>query len=173
MILGDSISSGYGVTESQNWVYLWQQSLSCNTKISNISVQGATTADGLNNLAYFYKQHQARWLILELGGNDGLRGLDLDAMQSRLEQIILLARSKQTDIHLISTDLPANYGEDFKQQFKSKFIELAKKYNLNHISLYFPSDQALIQSDGIHPSPKGHILIAEAMQPIADTICRN
>jgi acyl-CoA thioesterase-1 len=172
VILGDSISSGYGVTQTQNWVYVWQQSLTCHPKISNISVQGATTADGLDNLIYFYQQHQAKWMILELGGNDGLRGLNLDAMQNRLEKMIQLARSKRTDIYLVSTDLPANYGETYRKQFKSKFEELAKRYNLNHISLFFPSDQALIQSDGIHPSPKGHALIADAMRPLSDIICK-
>ncbi|MDC3180726.1 GDSL-type esterase/lipase family protein [Gammaproteobacteria bacterium] len=171
IILGDSISSGYGVEPKENWVYLWQSSLTCKLNILNLSVQGATTADGLNTLNYFYANHTANWMILELGGNDGLRGLDLDQMKSRLDALITLAENNQTKVLLVSTDLPINYGKDFRTKFQEAFDTIAKQHHLIHLKLQFPEDVSLIQSDGIHPSASGHQRIAQTLQPLSAEVC--
>lgn len=170
-ILGDSISSGYGVKPADNWVNQWSKQLSCNIFLRNLSVQGATTQDGIETLEYFYRYHHTNWLIIELGGNDGLRNLNLDGMSIRLNQLIEKGKANQARVILVATDLPPNYGANFKKRFQSIFRQLAKQHEVQLIQLTFPKDANLIQPDGIHPSPIGHQSIARLMLQKLPNVC--
>lgn len=171
LVLGDSISSGYGVLPSESWVKIWAEKLPCSPRLLNLSIQGATTNDGLQSLKHFYKENQSKWVIVELGGNDGLRGLKLSLMEARLSSIIELALSSEASVILLATDLPPNYGQLYRRQYRSTFERLAESYHLPLVKLAFPEDEALMQDDGIHPNAQGHEKIAIEMLTMKTFVC--
>lgn len=172
VILGDSISSGYGVDAKENWVPLAQRALECKVKLKNISVQGATSHDGITTLENFYQTNNSRYLVLELGGNDALRGLSLIALYKNLNQLVMTALENKSQVILIGIDLPPNYGDFFRQRLQSTYQRIADQYSIPYIQLTFPNNAALVQQDGIHPSTAGHTHIADALTPLlSEKLC--
>jgi acyl-CoA thioesterase I len=164
MVLGDSLSAGYGFDPQQGWVSLLQDQLGNDHKVINASVSGETSGGGLHRLPPLLQAHTPDWVIIELGGNDGLRGYPLQRLRQNLEHIIHKAQATNSNPILVAIQIPPNYGPRYSQQFTALYTELADKFDIplvkNFIDLV-ATDSALMQNDGIHPNAKAQPLLME------------
>lgn len=164
MVLGDSLSAGYGIDPSRGWVNLLQQQLGNDHTVINASVSGETSGGGLHRLPPLLREHTPDWIILELGGNDGLRGYPLTTVRHNLEQIIDTSTKSGGRVLLIGMHIPPNYGPRYSQQFSSLFTQLAETYNLPIITNFIDTvatSPELMQADGIHPTAEAQPLLME------------
>ncbi|WP_421228582.1 arylesterase [Aeromonas enteropelogenes] len=159
LVLGDSLSAGYQMQAQQSWPALlnqkWQNEGAVHSLI-NASISGETTQGGLARLPALLEEHQPDWLLIELGGNDGLRGFAPAITRKNLADIIALAKANQTRVVLTQIQLPRNYGVRYLRQFEQIFPELAEANKLPLLP-FFMDDIALrpelMMNDGIHPTP--------------------
>jgi acyl-CoA thioesterase I len=162
LVFGDSISAGYGLARvEQGWVALLQTRLKDQEygyQVVNASVSGETTAGGLARLPRALMLHQPKIVILELGGNDGLRALPIAQMRANLVHMVDLAAAAGAKVVLLGMRMPPNYGPEYTEQFRLCYSDLARDkklslvpFLLNDIAL-FPN---LMQTDGIHPNELG------------------
>ncbi|SIO53289.1 acyl-CoA thioesterase-1 [Rhodovulum sp. ES.010] len=175
--LGDSLTQGYGLPQGEGFVpqlEAWLAAQGADVEVLNAGVSGDTTAGGLSRVAWTLTP-EVDAIIVALGGNDLLRGIDPAASRANLEGILTAARKAGVEVLLVGLDAPGNYGPDYKAAFDSMYPDLAEDYD----ALYFESflkglsdlpdrGQAMrdyMQEDGIHPSAKGVALIVEAMGP--------
>jgi len=161
LVLGDSLSAGLGVNYDQAWPSLLQSRINkmgSSYRVINAGVSGDTTSGGISRLPRLLKKYSPELLILELGGNDGLRGTSLKAIEKNLRDMINSAQSSNTTVLLIGVQLPPNYGALYTEGFENIFSDLAKEYGLDLIqgTLKTMVDEGLMQSDGIHPNVLGH-----------------
>jgi len=161
LVLGDSLSAGLGVDYQQSWPLLLQKRLGqskYNYSVINAGISGDTTSGGVSRLPKLIKLYQPEILILELGGNDGLRGTSLKAIEKNLRHMIFLAQRSDITVLLIGVQLPPNYGIVYTEGFEKVFSVLAKEYGLKLIQggLKTMVKEGLMQPDGIHPNVKGH-----------------
>ena len=161
LVLGDSLSAGLGVDYQQSWPLLLQKRLdqgAYNYSVINAGISGDTTSGGVSRLPKLIKFYQPEILILELGGNDGLRGTSLKAIEKNLRHMIFLAQRSDITVLLIGVQLPPNYGVIYTEGFEKVFSVLAKEYGLKLIqgALKAMVKEGLMQPDGIHPNVKGH-----------------
>jgi acyl-CoA thioesterase-1 len=172
LVFGDSISAGYGLAHvDRGWVALLQTRLKDQEygyQVVNASVSGETTAGGLARLPRALSLHQPKIVILELGGNDGLRALPIAQMRLNLARMAGLAAAAGAKVLLLGMRMPPNYGPDFTEQFRSSYSDLARDkklplvpFLLNDIAL-FP---ALMQADGIHPNEQGQPKLLDNVWP--------
>jgi acyl-CoA thioesterase-1 len=170
LVLGDSLSAGYGVDPSQAFPALLQEKINAAKlpyKIVNAGVSGDTTAGGVRRLQWLLRQPVAI-LLLELGGNDGLRGLELENTRANLQHIIDETRMKYPAVKILlaGMQMPPNLGSAYVNQFAQLFPELAKKNNALLIP-FLLQDVAgkpdLNQADQIHPTPEGHSIVANTV----------
>ncbi|WGZ92731.1 MAG: arylesterase [Candidatus Thiothrix putei] len=155
LIWGDSLSAAYGIPVEEGWVNLLQEKLEDKYRVVNGSISGETSAGGLTRLPDALKTHQPAYLLLELGANDGLRGIDLPTMRSNLEQMVKLAQEAKAQVILIGIKLPPNYGTTFTDKFEAIYAELAKQYALPIVPFLLEGvaeDWDLMQADGLHPT---------------------
>lgn len=159
LVLGDSLSAGYQMQVEQSWPALlnqkWQEEGSKHTLL-NASISGETTQGALARLPTLLKEHKPDWLLIELGGNDGLRGFAPTITRQNLASMIALAKEQQTRVVLTQIQLPRNYGARYLRQFEQIFPELAQANDLPLLP-FFMDDIALrpelMMNDGIHPTP--------------------
>ncbi|HIE78365.1 MAG TPA: arylesterase [Candidatus Thioglobus sp.] len=161
LVLGDSLSAGLGVDYQQSWPLLLQKRLdqgAYNYSVINAGISGDTTSGGVSRLPKLIKFYQPEILILELGGNDGLRGTSLKAIEKNLRHMINLAQRSNITVLLIGVQLPPNYGIVYTAGFEKVFSVLAKEYSLKLIqgALKAMVKEGLMQPDGVHPNIKGH-----------------
>lgn len=155
LVLGDSISAGYGLDVQKGWVNLLQKSLGTQHKVINASISGNTSADGLARLPLLLQQHSPDIVIVELGGNDGLRGYPLTGMQQNLSKIIQASQQAGAKVVLMGMQIPPNYGKRYTEQFENSFPALAKQHNILLLNKFLESvvlKPGYLQEDGIHPS---------------------
>lgn len=179
VVLGDSLAAGYGVDPEEAYPALLQEKINAAGlpfKIVPAGVSGDTTADGLSRLDWLLKR-KVDVLIVELGGNDGLRGIPVAVIRSNLQAIIDRAQKKYPDIKIIIAGMrmPANLGPDYVDAYAKVFLEVARK---NHAALVpfllegVGGEVTLNQADGIHPTPEGHKIVAEnvwkVLKPVLD-----
>jgi acyl-CoA thioesterase-1 len=176
LIVGDSISSAYGISPQRGWVALLAERLKrerLDYIVANASISGDTTAGGAARLRRALEQHQPAVVVLELGGNDGLRGLPVAEMKRNLSAMIEQSRKAEARVLLVGIQIPPNYGPDYTQKFDAAFRELAKQ----HQTALVPSlmedfgDQAdFFQPDRIHPTEAAQPLMLErvwkALRPL-------
>ena len=170
LFFGDSITAGFGVDPDQAFPTLIQHKideLNWNYSVVNGGVSGETSAGGLRRIDWVLGR-KYDVMILELGGNDGLRGIDLVSTRSNLQQIIDKARAKYPEITIIiaGMQVPPNLGEDYTSDFAAIFPELAKKNDLPLIPFVLENVGGIAelnQPDGIHPTVEGHIIVAETV----------
>jgi acyl-CoA thioesterase-1 len=164
LVFGDSLSSAYGIAQARGWVALLGERLKREHPdyiVVNASVSGETTSGGLARIDAALAKHRPALVVLELGGNDGLRGLPVAQMKSNLAAMIERARKAGARVLLVGVDMPPNYGPDYTRSFAAAFEELAKRYKVPLVpSLMegFGEKYELFQPDRIHP--------AEAAQPL-------
>lgn len=164
LVLGDSISAGYGFDAGKGWVDLMQHQLGDEHLVINASISGDTTSGGLSRLNTLIDEHQPDFVLIELGGNDGLRGYPIPRMEQNLRAMIDLSRANDIQPILFAMQIPPNYGKRYSDQFANVFPKLAAQENVPLIPFIFEdiaTDQALIQEDGIHPTEAAQPLIVE------------
>lgn len=176
LVLGDSLSAGYQMQVEQSWPALlnqkWQEEGGKHTLL-NASISGETTQGALARLPALLKEHKPDWLLIELGGNDGLRGFAPTITRQNLASMIALAKEQQTRVVLTQIQLPRNYGARYLRQFEQIFPELAQANDLPLLP-FFMDDIALrpelMMNDGIHPTPAAQPRIrdkvARFMEPL-------
>lgn len=157
LIFGDSLSAGYGISREQSWPALLTQKLATNGSAYNVvnaSISGETTAGGLSRLPQSLREHRPTVVVIELGANDGLRGLPVSAMRNNLNAMIRTAKQNKTKVLLIGMKLPPNYGLDYTAQFAQSFDDIAKREKVALLPfLLEPLDDQrdVFQADGLHP----------------------
>ena len=161
LVYGDSLSAAYGIPREQGWVSLLEQRIRAQQlpyRVVNASVSGETTSGGLSRLPADLKQHAPDLVILELGANDGLRGLPVSEMQHNLGKMIEATRAAKARVLLLGMMVPPNYGHRYAQDFKASFTQLALKFKLPLVPFFLDGVAAhpeLIQDDGLHPRSAG------------------
>ncbi len=171
LILGDSLSAGYGIQPGRGWVALLQQRLTQQGlpyHVANSSISGDTTSDGLLRIDAELKRYQPVLTIIELGGNDGLRGLPIATIQDNLRNMIAKAKAAQSRVILVGVRLPPNYGEAYNTQFAKLFENLAKEQAVTLVPLFLndiDSNESLMQADRIHPTVQAQSILLENVWP--------
>ena len=158
LVYGDSLSAAYRMPQQQGWVSLLQQRLQTQGypyHVVNASVSGETTSGGLSRLQITLRQHKPDIVLLELGANDGLRGLPLAQMRNNLEAMIKAIQATGADVILLGIMIPPNYGPNYTQEFSQSFTELAKRFDLPRVNFLLEGvagKPELTLDDGLHPS---------------------
>ncbi|WP_133882887.1 arylesterase [Panacagrimonas perspica] len=171
LVLGDSISAGYGLDAGQGWVFLLDQKLKSQGlayKVVNASVSGETTAGGLARLPGLLTRHKPKIVLVELGGNDGLRALPVKALRSNLEQMVDLSRKAGATPVMFEMRIPENYGPAYTQAFVRTFTGVSEERKVPMVPfllMRFASDPKFFQDDGIHPSAAAQPQILDAAWP--------
>lgn len=166
LVLGDSISAAYGMKREQGWVSLLEarlQSFGAAHQIVNASISGDTTGGGRRRLPALLAQHRPDVLILELGGNDGLRGFPAADIEANLDAMARAARSQGARVLLVGVALTPNYGRRYGEAFRRVFRRVAERHRAPLAALE-PADflaPGLLQADGIHPSVQAQPLLEE------------
>ncbi len=167
LVVGDSLSAGYGIELGSGWVTLLQQRLEQQRypyQVINASISGDTTSSGRERLPAALTRHRPDIVIIELGANDGLRGLALSQMRVNLAAMIGMARTHGARVLLVGMYLPSNYGKAYVDRFHQIYLDLARKYRLALVP--FLLDRValrpeLMQSDGLHPRATGEPLVLD------------
>lgn len=173
LVWGDSLSAAYGIPVEQGWVNLLQKRLGDNYQIVNGSISGETTAGGLSRLPAALKDHQPNYVLLELGANDGLRGIKTDIMQANLEQMIKLSQAAQAKVVLIGIKLPPNFGATYTTKFETVYTDLAKQYQLPFVPFLLDGvaqDWDLVQADGVHPTAAAQPKLVDNVWPVLEKV---
>jgi len=167
LFLGDSLTEGLGVNKEEAYPSLVQNLIKTNLNkeisIINGGVSGSTTSDGLARLKWYLRKKPSI-ILIALGANDGLRGLNLKKTQENLEEIVVNAKESGAKVLLAGMLMPPNYGPNYTQDFEKMYRDIQKKYNLKSMPFLLDGiagKQEFNQRDGIHPNAKGHILIAK------------
>ena len=167
LILGDSISAGYGMSKEKQWSEVLKEKLNqekISLKIINASVSGETTGGGLVRSDKLLQNNMPSYLLIELGGNDALRGYPPQTVKSNLLEIINLGKTYGSKSIIMQIRIPPNYGNRYRNEFESIYTEIAEEtgslympFMLNNIAL----EKNLMMADGIHPTEEAQPLIAE------------
>lgn len=166
LVMGDSLSAGYGIDVNDGWVSLLEEQLTqeSNVQIINASVSGETSSGGKNRLPALLTQHQPDIVILELGGNDALRGQPLKLLEQNLQFMIDASKKANAKVLLAGMQIPPNYGARYSNQFKTLFPALAEKNKTGLIPFLLEGiggNPELMQRDGIHPTAEAQPIIVE------------
>jgi acyl-CoA thioesterase-1 len=171
LVFGDSISAGYGIRVEQGWVSLLQRKLESQGygyRVVNASVSGETTAGGLARLPRALNVQKPVIVILELGGNDGLRALPIPQMRSNLMRMVTLCKEAGARVLVVGTRIPPNYGPVYTQQFHAVYDEVSKYFKIPLVP-FLLNDVALngnmMQADGIHPNAAGQPKLLDNIWP--------
>jgi acyl-CoA thioesterase I len=171
LILGDSLSAAYGIDLKDGWVWLLQQRLDergMDDRVVNASVSGETSAGGLSRLPALLAAHRPTLLVVQLGANDGLRGLSLSALQENLTRMVRLGRASGSQALLIGVQLPPNYGAAFNRGFQAVFQAVARSEHIPLVESLLAGvaeDWSLIQPDGLHPTAQAQPRILDNVWP--------
>lgn len=172
---GNSLTAGLGVRPDESYPARLQRTLDAAGyayRVVNAGVSGDTTAGGARRVSWILK-NKPTIVILELGGNDGLRGLSLSETKSNLERIIQQLQQASVTVVLAGMKLPPNYGQDYTDEFESLFQALAKQYHLTLIPFFLDGvagSSSLNQADGIHPTGEGYRIIVEKIFPTLEPL---
>ena len=170
LILGDSISAGYGLKKSENWVQLLDVSLKLSgneLKIVNSSISGDTTIGGLSRIENDLATHKPNYVLVELGGNDALRGYPVEKIKNNLLKIIDAAFKAKANPMIMQIRIPPNYGKNYVAAFESIYSEIAEEKNIPLLTFLLEKvalDKSLMQLDGIHPNQKAQQIIANQVK---------
>lgn len=176
LILGDSLSASYGMKENQGWVYQLNQALKQHKSpytLINASISGETTAGALTRLPRILANKKTDYLLVELGGNDGLRGFPPSLIKNNLLQIIQLAQQKGIKVLLMDIKIPPNYGTRYNKLFNQTFTNVANISDISLLPFFMESiaiQPELMQTDGIHPNIKAQPLIVTFMKQQLDSL---
>ena len=176
LILGDSISAGYGINQKDNWVSVLQSKFDndgTSIKLINSSVSGDTTSGGLQRLRRDLQKFDPDYVLIELGGNDALRGYPIKRIKDNLQTMIALIKSNNSKALLMQIRIPPNYGQKYTLAFERIYLELASTEEIYFLPFMLENvglNPDLMQPDGIHPNAKAQPLIAKDMKKNLDSL---
>ncbi|WP_373431842.1 arylesterase [Acinetobacter sichuanensis] len=173
MILGDSLSAGYGINPQQGWVTLLQQRLNQQFpkqhKVINASVSGETTSGALARLPKLLQTHQPNIVVIELGGNDGLRGQPPQMIQKNLAQMIQQSQKTKATVILLGMKIPPNYGTAYSTAFENNYKILSQQYKVKMHPFFMngiAGNKSLMQKDLIHPNAVAQKILLDNAYPL-------
>ena len=172
LVFGDSLSAGFGIDVDQSWTALLQSRLQrqgYEHQVVNASISGDTTEGGASRIHSALERFRPSVVILELGGNDGLRGIPTERMRRNLKLIIESSKSSGAAVVLLGIRIPTNYGARYTQAFENVFRELASELDVPWIGFFMDgiaTDEELMQDDGIHPNANAQPILLDNAWPI-------
>lgn len=179
LIVGDSLSAGYGMANHENWPTLLQERLAAAGhphRVINASISGDTTSGGLARLPGALQRHSPAVVLLGLGGNDGLRGIPVTEIRRNMARMIQISEDAQARVLLAGVHIPPNYGPAYTQAFHAVYHELAEQYGTGLVPFILEGialDSTLMQDDGIHPNAAAQERIVNnvwpALEPLLDS----
>ncbi|QTF91852.1 arylesterase [Halomonas sp. BM-2019] len=168
LVMGDSLSAAYGIEADEGWVSLLEARLDGKAQVVNASISGETSAGGASRLPELLGQHTPDIVLLELGGNDGLRGLPPGQFEANLRRMIEASQEAEAQVLLLGIDIPPNYGQAYRDAFTGVFTRLADDYDLPLVPFLLEGvalEAGLMQGDGIHPTAEAQPIILENVWP--------
>jgi len=174
LVLGDSLSAAYRIAPEAGWVHLLEQRLQQSPAarpIVNASISGETTAGALARLPPLLAEHKPALVVVELGANDGLRGLPLAEIRTNLTRIVTASREAGAAVVLIGIELPINYGPQYRDGLRSLYRDMAKEFNLPLVPFLLEGvalDPELMQDDGVHPRAEAEPKVLENVWPVLE-----
>lgn len=178
VVLGDSLSAGYGVKVDATWVALLEQRLAkqgYGYRVVNASISGETTGGARGRLPRALELHKPSVVVLELGGNDGLRGLPIKQVRSNFEYMIETSQAAKANVVLVGMRMPPNYGPEYADSFHALYGELAKKYDVPVVDFFLDGvalDDSLMQADGIHPNAAAQPKLLDNLWPALSKVLK-
>jgi len=176
LVLGDSLSAGYGIAAEQGWVSLLARRLKDQGlphRVVNASISGDTTAGGLSRLPAALEKHQPRIVLIELGANDGLRGQPVAEMRSNLKKLVALAQARKAQVLLFEMRIPSNYGLTYTDNFRKAFTEVATEAKVGLVPFFLmpiAADPKNFLEDGLHPAAAAQPQLLDAVWPKLATL---
>ncbi len=176
LVLGDSISAAYGMSLEQGWVALLAQELAAAEpplEVINASISGETTGGGLRRLPQLLQQHEPELVIIELGGNDGLRGFPLTALRDNLGRLVSLSQEAGARVVLVPMEIPPNYGPQYTAGFREAFVDIARTSGSTLAPFLLEgvaTDPELMQADGIHPDVAAQPILLQNILPTVHAV---
>ncbi|WP_444999551.1 arylesterase [Halomonas mongoliensis] len=168
LVMGDSLSAAYGIEADEGWVSLLEARLDEKARVVNASISGETSGGGASRLPELLGQHAPDIVLLELGGNDGLRGLPPGQFEANMRRMIEASQEADARVLLLGIDIPPNYGQAYRDAFTGVFHRLAEEYDLPLVPFLLEGvalEAHLMQRDGIHPTAEAQPLILENVWP--------
>jgi acyl-CoA thioesterase I len=178
LVVGDSLSAGYGVAVDSTWVALLQKRLAAQGygyRVVNASISGDTTGGARARLPRALELHKPAVVILELGGNDGLRGLPLRQVRENFEFLIERSQAAGAKVVLVGMRMPPNYGAAYADGFHALYGELAKRYGTPLLGFFLEGvalDEKLMQADGIHPTAAAQPRLLDNLWPVLSQVLK-
>lgn len=175
LVLGDSLSAAYGIDRDQGWVSLLQRRIETQhegIEVVNASISGETTAGGRARIDGLVRRHRPDIVIVELGGNDGLRGQDLVSVEANLRAIVARAKGSGARVLLLGIDVPTSLGPDYSRDFAALYERVAAAESVPLVPHFLSGVGGvpeLTLEDGLHPTPAGHRLLAQNLLPALRT----
>lgn len=172
LVVGDSLSAGYGIDIDQSWTTLLQHRLQLQGyehRVVNASISGDTTEGGATRIVAALENFEPELVILELGGNDGLRGIPPDTMKGNLQSIIETSQASGASVILLGIRIPTNYGPRYTSAFEAVYRDLAQQLGIAWIEFFMEGialDDALMQADGIHPNEEAQPILLDNAWPM-------
>lgn len=180
LVLGDSLSAAHNIPAQSGWVSLLEQRLKQRMKappaVVNASISGETSAGALTRLPALLQKHRPGIVLIELGGNDALRGLAPAQLQANLEKMIVLARQAGARVVLLGIDVPPNYGPAYRERLRGVYRQLAGQYRLPLVPFLLEGvalQPGLMQADGLHPTAAGQPRVLDNVWPVLDGLLIN
>ncbi len=176
LVLGDSLSAGYGINPNQGWVALMESKLKeedSSASVTNGSISGETSAGGLSRLPALLTQSQPNIVIIELGANDGLRGYPLAAMKKNLTTAIRQSKETGAKVLLLGVHIPPNYGARYTAQFFQTYAQVADKESVALVPFFLEgvaTNKTLMQQDGLHPNAEAQPYILQNIWPKMESL---
>jgi acyl-CoA thioesterase-1 len=173
LVWGDSLSAAYGIPVDKGWVSLLQEQYKDELDVVNASISGETTQGGLSRLPDALERHKPTLLLLELGANDGLRGIQTETMQENLQKMIVMSQEAGAKAALLGIRIPLNYGFTYTQKFEKVYVDLAEKYDLPLLPFLLETvalDYDLMQSDGLHPTADAQPKVLEHVMTMLKSV---
>ncbi|WP_374710963.1 arylesterase [Halomonas mongoliensis] len=168
LVMGDSLSAAYGIEANEGWVSLLEARLDGKARVVNASISGETSGGGASRLPELLGQHAPDIVLLELGGNDGLRGLPPSQFEANMRRMIEASQEAAARVLLLGIDIPPNYGQAYRDAFTGVYHRLADEYDLPLVPFLLEGvalEEHLMQRDGIHPTAEAQPLILENVWP--------
>ena len=172
MVLGDSISAGYGIEPQQAWVNLLQKRLDQQYpkqhKVVNASVSGETTSGALARLPKLLQTHKPNVVVIELGGNDGLRGQPPQMIQKNLAQLIQQSQKANATVVVLGMKIPPNYGTAYSKAFENNYKVVSQQYKVKLLPFFLEGvagNKSLMQKDLVHPNGKAQAILLNLAYP--------
>ena len=171
LVMGDSLSAAYNLRQEVGWVSLLENQLSQSNpeiKVVNASVSGETSQGGLSRFSALLKQYKPRWIILELGANDALRGYPLTQTSKNIEKMIEQAQQSNARVLLVGNQIPQNYGKRYTEMFFTLYEKIANKYKVAYLPFMLKGialNKSLMLEDGLHPNKDGQPFVLQNILP--------